>query len=126
MPVIDNSRLQKFTLPGIVHQTLAGPEHGLKTLEIWRESLAPGAATPVHRHNCEEVFVILRGSGRLTIAGRDFDFGPDTTLIVPPEAAHQVVNTGPEELSFVVALGGAAAQTTTPEGEAIPLPWQSR
>jgi len=125
MPVIDNSRLKIFTLPGIVHQTLAGPKHGLKTLEVWRQTMAPGAATPTHRHNCEEVFVILRGSGRVTIQGRDFDFGANTTLIVPPDVVHQVVNTGTEELSFVVVLGMAPVEATTPDGEAIPLPWRA-
>lgn len=61
MPIIDNSTIKTFTLPGLVHQTVAGPAHGLKTLEVWVETIAPGAGTPVHRHDCEEVFVILTG-----------------------------------------------------------------
>jgi mannose-6-phosphate isomerase-like protein (cupin superfamily) len=126
MPVIANARVKKFTLPGIVHQTLAGPEHGLKSLEIWRHTLAPGAASPVHRHNCEEVVLILKGSGRVTIAGQDLDFGPDTTLIVPPGVDHQLVNTGTEEMALMAVLGAAPSETATPEGELIPLPWQAR
>ena len=28
MPVIQNDTVQRFDLPGLVHQTVAGPEHG--------------------------------------------------------------------------------------------------
>ena len=39
MPIIDNSTIMTFTLPGLVHQTVAGPAHGLKTLKSgWRPS----------------------------------------------------------------------------------------
>jgi mannose-6-phosphate isomerase-like protein (cupin superfamily) len=125
MTVIDHSKLRKFYLPGIVHQTVAGPEQGVKSLEVWIETISPGAGTPPHRHDCEEVFIILGGSGRVTIEGQDSDFGPDATIIVPPGVVHQVVNSGSEDLFFVVVLGMAPARATTPEGEPIPLPWQS-
>ena len=124
MTVMEISKVKKFTLPGIVHQTLAGPEQGVRSFELWLETVAPGSGTPVHRHKCEEVFVILRGSGQLTIEGRNYQFGPDTTLIVPPENAHQIVNNGSDDLHFLVVLGMAPAQATTPEGQPIPLPWQ--
>jgi hypothetical protein len=68
MTVIDHSLFRTLQLPGLPHPTLAGPEHGLKTLEVWLETLAPGAGHQVHHHECEEVFVGLSGSGRLTIA----------------------------------------------------------
>ncbi|MCL4504295.1 MAG: cupin domain-containing protein [Deltaproteobacteria bacterium] len=124
MPVRKISEVKKFTLPGIVHQTLAGPEQGVKSFEVWLETVSPGAGTPVHRHKCEEFFVVLRGSGLLTIEDRNYPFGPDTTLIVPPDTTHQVINNGSEDLYFLVVLGMAPAQATTPEGQPIPLPWQ--
>ena len=33
MPVVHNAAIEKFALPGLDHQTLAGPEHGMQTLE---------------------------------------------------------------------------------------------
>jgi mannose-6-phosphate isomerase-like protein (cupin superfamily) len=123
MPVVEISKIKKFSLPGIVHQTLAGPDQGVSSFELWLETVAPGSGTPVHRHQCEEVFVVLRGSGQLTLAGRNYPFGPDTTLIVPPETDHQVINNGSDDLHFLVVLG-APAHAATPEGQPIPLPWQ--
>ena len=34
MPVVQNDTLKKFSIPGLDHQTLAGPEHGMKTLHM--------------------------------------------------------------------------------------------
>jgi mannose-6-phosphate isomerase-like protein (cupin superfamily) len=125
MPVIDNSTLKTFTLPGLVHQTVAGPAQGLKTLEVWVETIAPGAGTPVHRHDCEEVFVILTGGGQVTLAGQVQDFGANHTLIVPRGVVHQVVNTGQEDMHLVAVLGAAPARATTPDGQPILVPWLS-
>ena len=77
MPVLNNNTIPHFQIPGLDHQTLAGPEHGMKTLEMWLQTIAPGAGTPVHRHNCEEAIVVLRGSGQCTIEGVATNFGPN-------------------------------------------------
>ena len=84
MPVVHNEAVEKFALPGLEHQTLAGPEHGMQTLEMWMQTIKSGSGTPVHRHDCEEAIVVLRGSGRLTVEGEDMGFRselnpPDTT-----------------------------------------------
>jgi len=39
------------------------------------------------------VIVILSGSGTLTIEGETTAFGPDSTLVIPSDAVHQIVNT---------------------------------
>ena len=126
MPVIQNDAAQKFDLPGLVHQTVAGPEHGMKSLEVWKQTIAPGAGTPVHRHGCEEAILVLSGSGRLTIAGQDMDFGPNSTLQIPPDAIHQIVNTGAEDMHIVAALGQAPVRVCTEDNQAMPLPWQAK
>ena len=35
---------------GLVHQTLAGENQGLKTMEIWLVTLPPGSETPADQH----------------------------------------------------------------------------
>ncbi len=125
MPIVENTLREKFNLPGLEHQTLAGPEHGMKTMEMWMQTIAPGGATPVHRHACEEVIVILRGSGRVTIEGQDTEFGPNTTLIVPSDVVHQLANTGNEDMFLIAALGKAPVEVCTADGQHMPLPWQA-
>jgi mannose-6-phosphate isomerase-like protein (cupin superfamily) len=124
MPVINNAEIKKFAQPGLDHQTLASHEQGVNGMEVWMQTIAPGAATPAHRHACEEVIVVLRGSGHVTIEGEEMKFGADSTIIVPPDAAHQLVNSGVEEIFLIGVLGVTPVRVTTIEGERIPLPWQ--
>jgi len=125
MPVVNNTTLPKFAIPGLEHQTLAGPEHGMKTLEMWMQTIAPGGETPVHRHACEEAIVILRGSGQITIEGVTTSFGPNSTLQIPADVIHQIINTGTEDMFLVAALGQAPVRVCTAENQHIPLPWQA-
>lgn len=125
MAILNNEQIARFQIPGISHQTLAGPEHGIRTLEMWRQTVAPGTGTPMHRHDCEEVILVVRGSGRLTVEGVEMDFGADTTLQVPRNAVHQIVNTGQEEMLLIAALGQSPVQVYTPDQQPIQLPWQA-
>lgn len=126
MALIDNSTIQQFTLPGLVHQTLAGHKDGLKGTEVWMQTIEPLGETPVHYHNCEEVVVVLRGSGRASIKGKNTEFGPNTTLIIAPEVVHQIVNSGNEEMLLIAAFSSTPTRVFTPEGEEMSLPWQTQ
>jgi mannose-6-phosphate isomerase-like protein (cupin superfamily) len=125
MPIIDNREVEIFELPGIKHQTVGGHKQGVRSMEMWVQTIAPGAATPVHCHACEEVILILSGAGECTVAGETFKFGPNSTLIIEPDIVHQIVNTSAEELKLVAALGMAPVRVKTAEGERLPVPWDA-
>ncbi|MHB1157335.1 MAG: cupin domain-containing protein [Phycisphaerales bacterium] len=125
MPVIPNNSRDVFHLPGagLNHQTLASALDGLTGTECWRQTLAPRAATPIHYHECEEVVVILAGTGRVTLGDDVIDFAADVTLIVPAHVVHQIVNTGPSPLQLIACFNATPAHAFAPDGKAIPLPW---
>jgi quercetin dioxygenase-like cupin family protein len=125
MPIVDNDALKNFDLPGLNHRTLAGHEHGLKSLEVWRQTIAPGAGTPVHCHACEEAIVILEGNGTLTINGEATNFGANSTLIIPADAIHQIVNNGTTPMVLIAALSMAPVKVRHADDNAMPLPWQA-
>ena len=125
MAILDRSDIPTLELPGLRHQTVAGRAAGLKTMEVWRQTLAPGATPPVHRHACEEVIVVLSGSGTCTIGERSFCFGPDCTLILEADVVHQIVNTSDEPMELVAALGMAPVRVRTADGASLPLPWDA-
>ncbi len=112
-------------LPGIEHRTLAGSAAGLSRLSVWRQALAPDAATPAHRHDCEEVVLVEAGRGELVIHGERQAFGPGTTLVIPPDAAHQIVNTGAQPLRMVAIFSTSPVEVTQVDGQPLPLPWTS-
>lgn len=125
MLVIDNRRLPKAELPGIEHQTLASHAQALARLSLWRQTMAPGSATPVHQHDCEEVVLVLSGSGEVRAKGIVTPFGPDTTLVLPPRVAHEIVNTGDAPLVTVAVFSATPVGTFTPNDERMELPWAS-
>ncbi|CAA7047082.1 unnamed protein product [Microthlaspi erraticum] len=100
--------------PGLSHITVAGALlHGMKEVEIWLQTFAPGSETPIHRHSCEEIFVVLKGSGTLYLAethesfpGKPIEFPvfANSTLTIPINDAHQVKNTGHEDLQVLVII----------------------
>lgn len=120
-----NDRVPTFTDgAGLVHRTLAGADDGMRRLAVCLETLAPGAATAAHRHACEEVIVVLAGRGHIEMQGDLVPFGPEQTIIVPPDASHRLVNTGDVELRLIAARSTPRAVVTTPEGAEMMLPWQ--
>jgi mannose-6-phosphate isomerase-like protein (cupin superfamily) len=125
MHVIENAGRTKSELPGIQHLTVAGAAQGLARLSVWRQSMAPGSATPPHRHDCEEVVLVLEGSGEVEIDGARLAFGPDSTLVLPPDVPHQIFNTGSVPLVTVAAFSSTPVGTFLPDGAALALPWES-
>jgi mannose-6-phosphate isomerase-like protein (cupin superfamily) len=125
MYAIRNEQREKAALPGIEHATLAGGDDGLTRLSVWRQSMAPGGATPPHRHDCEEVVVVTAGSGELHIDGKVIAFGPDSTLIIPPDAPHRIVNTGADTLVTLAVFSASPVEVHLPDGERIALPWRT-
>ena len=125
MYVIAHALLDSGSIPGIEHRTLAGRAQGLQHLSLWRQSIAAGGATPPHRHDCEEVVVVLAGRGRLEIGGVAHRFGPDTTLIIPAGVNHQIFSDGPEPLECIAAFAATPVGVVLPDGTPIDLPWAS-
>jgi mannose-6-phosphate isomerase-like protein (cupin superfamily) len=123
--VLKNQGRALAALPGIEHLTLAGGEQGLERLSVWRQSMAPGSATPPHRHDCEEVVLVVEGSGEVHMDGEVIPFGPDSTLVLPPNRPHQIFNTGDVPLRTIAAFSASPVGTFLPDGTPIELPWKS-
>ncbi|CAI5480627.1 unnamed protein product [Closterium sp. Yama58-4] len=120
---IDAIPLSNFGRPGLSHATIAGHvHHGTQEVEVWMQTFAPGSGTPIHRHGCEELFVVLNGTGKLLFAPDvpDLDaqgtmqaperekeqsipgfpvsrpIGANMTFMVPSNQVHQILNSSPE------------------------------
>ncbi|XP_010556790.1 PREDICTED: auxin-binding protein 1-like [Tarenaya hassleriana] len=119
LPIVRNiSELPQdsYGRSGFSHMTIAGSVmHGMKEVEIWLQTLTPGVHTPIHRHSCEEVFVVLKGKGTLYLAensqgkypGKPLEFPifANSTFYIPINDAHQVWNTDEhEDLQILVII----------------------
>jgi mannose-6-phosphate isomerase-like protein (cupin superfamily) len=79
-------------------------QFGSKNLSItWVEGQA-GSEQAVHAHPAnEQVFVIVRGCGIMTVGDEEEEVGPGTMVFVPPSTGHAIRNTGREPLVYVSA-----------------------
>lgn len=125
MRVIENATRKHFSLPGIDHQTLVNRDDGIAGLEVWYQVLGPNAATPVHYHECEEVIVVLKGSGRAIVDGEERHFGPNSTVVFPARMVHQLINSAEGQMVLMVSLSASPARVFAPDGTEIPVPWIS-
>ncbi|CAN6482637.1 unnamed protein product [Victoria cruziana] len=101
---------------GFSHVTVAGfGLHGMKEIEVWLQTFSPGARTPIHRHSCEEVFIVLQGSGTLLRAPNShmkypgepeqLPIFPNSTFHIPVNDVHQVWNSNDsEDLQVLVVI----------------------
>jgi quercetin dioxygenase-like cupin family protein len=125
MKVIEQHRPEPSPIPGLAHTTLAGHADGLSALSVWRQTLAPGAATPPHRHDCDEIVLCLGGAGEVHTEGEARRFGVDCLVVLPGERDHQIFNVGPEPLEIVGVFAATPVVTRQPDGSAMDLPWRS-
>jgi quercetin dioxygenase-like cupin family protein len=114
-----------MSIPGVAHATWASHDDGLQQLSVWRQTLAPGAATPPHRHDCDEVVLCLAGRGEVHTEGTVQGFGADSTLVLPRGRNHQIFNVGPQPLEIVGLFGATPVPTRLTDGSELELPWRS-
>lgn len=86
---------------------LVYPDTGLdaRTLCMGLVEIDPGHASPMHCHNCEEVYYVLEGTGELEIDGETHPLTAGGASLQRPNLKHRVVNTGDVPLRLIVVGG---------------------
>jgi len=123
MYIFKNESQPEFALPGLTYHALAGFRDGLKAMAVAHIVIEPGGETPVHYHDCEEVVVVISGSGNATVDDVTKLVEAETTLVFPTGVVHQMVNAGDEPLHLHCSFALAACKTFEPDGTEIPVPW---
>jgi quercetin dioxygenase-like cupin family protein len=125
MYVLEQPRPEETPIPGVQHATWASSREGLKSLSLWRQSIAPGGATPPHSHPCEELVMCLAGHGEVHVGGRVHAFGAEQTVMLPAGELHQIFNVGAQPLELTAVFGATPVPVALPDGSALELPWHS-
>lgn len=125
MIVIAQRRPEPTDISGVAHATWAGETEGLSQLSLWRQAMQPGAATPPHSHDCDEVVLCIAGQGEVHVDGQVHRFGADSLLVLRRGLVHQIFSTGKRPLETIGILGASPVVTRLPDGAALQLPWRS-
>ncbi|XP_052137675.1 auxin-binding protein 4 [Oryza glaberrima] len=83
-------------------------------VEVCLQTFGPGQRTPIHRHSCEEVFVVLKGKGTLLLGSSSMKYPgqpqeipvfQNSTFTIPVNDPHQVWNSDEhEDLQVIVVI----------------------
>lgn len=112
-------------LPGIRHATWAAGAEGLSQLSLWHQSIAPGGATPPHRHGCDELVLCSAGRGELHVGDAVHRFGAGDTVAIPRGELHQIDSVGEVPLLVTAVFGATPVDVQLPDGTLLALPWRS-
>ena len=125
MYVVRQPQPSPALIPGLDHATWAGCAEGLAQISLWRQTLAPDASTPPHRHDCDEVVLCQGGAGELHVDGEVHRFAANSTLVLPRGRLHRIVSVGPEPLEILGIFGATPVGTLLPDGAALAVPWRT-
>ena len=99
MPVVDYGALPEFPMrTGITGKWIASRERGAGAVGVLANTVQPGAAAPLHRHDYEEVILVEAGKIWVEMDKVRTTATPGQCVIIPANAAHAWGNEGPETL----------------------------
>ncbi len=101
---------------GVRDKKLIYPETGFEasTLCLGVVEIDPGHHSPLHRHNCEELYYVIEGAGEVEQDGEFFPIGKGDAVLNPTNIAHRVHNTGDVPIRMAV-VGGIMFVPLLPE-----------
>ena len=79
-----------------------GDVHGDRLAITWVDVL-PGSSQKLHSHAPEQVYVIIKGKGRMQVGSEEQDVTEGDLIYIPSNVAHAIKNTSNEMLSYISA-----------------------
>ncbi len=110
MDIINRAQTAPFTTKdgSEIRELLAYRNSSIRRQSLAEATIAVGAATQEHYHpKAEEIYYILRGTGRMKIEGELRDVGPLDAIAIPPGQKHKLWNTGAEPLVLLCCCAPA-------------------
>jgi 2-keto-3-deoxy-L-rhamnonate aldolase RhmA/quercetin dioxygenase-like cupin family protein len=79
--------------PGVVFECLIGAHNQARNLTTGIVTISPGVQLAYHTHPTTESITLLEGSAAVEVEGRRYRLAALDNVVVPPGAAHSVMNT---------------------------------
>lgn len=101
---------------GVRDLKLIYPETGFEAMSLCLGvvEIDPGHHSPLHRHNCEEVYYVIQGTGEVEQAGKRYPIGTGDAVLNRVNVDHRVHNTG-EDVMRLCVVGGIMFVPLLPE-----------
>ena len=124
LPILRNETSQDWfeAIPGERMRVRIGRKDTHGALSVTESIVAPKAATPLHYHVADEMFLIVSGRLHLVCGGKGHDLVSGSSAVIPGGAHHGFVNLSVEPVQMLAIFqpGGMEElfiqhQTTRPE-----------
>jgi mannose-6-phosphate isomerase-like protein (cupin superfamily) len=97
-----------------IRELLHPARHGSGHSSLAEATVAPGAATALHRHRAtEEIYHVAAGEGVMTLGDARFRIAAGDTVRIAPGTPHRVENTGAAPLRILCACAPAYSHEDT-------------
>jgi mannose-6-phosphate isomerase-like protein (cupin superfamily) len=84
------------------HILMDAGELGSRNMSVSWVEVPSGVDQTLHSHEeAEQVYVVVRGAGRMTVAGDTESIGEGDLILVPPATDHAIENDGDDTLCCV-------------------------
>ena len=111
MPIVRHDTLAETPWrPNYRKWDVTGPGDGTTSSSLSISLADPGTGAPLHRHEDDELIVLLDGELEVRIGDEVVTVGPEHTVVVPPNVPHGFTVTGRRKarmLSRTVYLEGS-------------------
>jgi quercetin dioxygenase-like cupin family protein len=104
MGVIHSEELPVHELPGNRLRGLATRSRGSSEVALWNHALEPGAESPPHWHDHDQVIYVLAGRGRIVVGDEEGALSAGDVVVAPARILHQVRAAADEGLDTLVAM----------------------
>jgi mannose-6-phosphate isomerase-like protein (cupin superfamily) len=92
----------------LIRELMHPSHHACRSQSLAEATVAPGAATALHRHRAtEELYHIVAGSGLMTLGDEQFEVRSGDTVCIAPGTAHCIANTGSRPLRLLCCCAPA-------------------
>lgn len=101
---IEGKVIDDPAVKGVTMHVAAGPDDGAPNFTMRVFTVKSGGYTPKHVHGFEHEIFFHAGTGEVFFEGDLHKVQAGSVAFIPPDAEHQIRNTGDDELIFVCVV----------------------
>jgi quercetin dioxygenase-like cupin family protein len=124
MNIVSVAEREAVEIEGNRMKGIAVAATGATEAEVWEAVMVPGASTPPHSHDAEEIVLVVEGGITADVDGETVEVGAGEVVVVPAGRIHQLHNRAAGETRKFAVLGRVGAKTFWPDGSVLETPWQ--
>ncbi|HEU4568916.1 MAG TPA: cupin domain-containing protein [Marmoricola sp.] len=113
---------RELITPAATMRTYASPSGpGQASIAVWRTTMEPGTAGPLHAVSEDQVLVVLEGGLDALVDGAEHALGPNDALVLPAGVQRRLTAGSEGAVTLWASRPGATARVG--DGDPVPVPW---